>query len=121
MRRRTCPICKGDVVRSLARGNRPSTQHAPYRDIPEEEIQSQAAETTNESPSSAMPITQLLSVEEEGDIERDGSFPPSPELSTSVRNQWSRLGVMSLGSLRGFSAAFGGERTRHDDEQDRGR
>ena len=68
-----------------------------------------------------MPITQLLSVEEEEDLERDDSFPPSPEISTSVRNRWSRLGMMNLGSLRGLSAAFGGERVRRENEQDRRR
>ncbi|KXJ89528.1 hypothetical protein Micbo1qcDRAFT_165628 [Microdochium bolleyi] len=31
-RRRTCPICKGDVVRSLAHGSSSSPRYEPYRD-----------------------------------------------------------------------------------------
>ncbi|KAI1120767.1 hypothetical protein F5Y10DRAFT_257730 [Nemania abortiva] len=36
-RRRTCPICKGDVVRSLARGSPSSPRYDSYRDDTDEE------------------------------------------------------------------------------------
>ncbi|KAK3336966.1 hypothetical protein B0T19DRAFT_57248 [Cercophora scortea] len=36
-RRRTCPICKGDVVRSLARGSPSSPRYEPYRDDSDDE------------------------------------------------------------------------------------
>ncbi|KAI1109689.1 hypothetical protein F5Y14DRAFT_431620 [Nemania sp. NC0429] len=36
-RRRTCPICKGDVVRSLARGSPSSPRYVSYRDDTDEE------------------------------------------------------------------------------------
>lgn len=36
-RRRTCPICKGDVVRSLAKGVPSSPRYEPYRDDSEGE------------------------------------------------------------------------------------
>lgn len=36
-RRRTCPICKGDVVRSLARGPPTSPRYEPYHDSSDEE------------------------------------------------------------------------------------
>ncbi|KAI0506182.1 hypothetical protein F5B22DRAFT_476335 [Xylaria bambusicola] len=36
-RRRTCPICKGDVVRSLARGSPSSPRYEAYRDDTDEE------------------------------------------------------------------------------------
>lgn len=36
-RRRTCPICKGDVVRSLARGSPSSPRYESYRDDTDEE------------------------------------------------------------------------------------
>ncbi|KAI0397646.1 hypothetical protein F5Y17DRAFT_414055 [Xylariaceae sp. FL0594] len=36
-RRRTCPICKGDVVRSLARGSPSGTRYEPYQDDNEED------------------------------------------------------------------------------------
>ncbi|TKA82272.1 hypothetical protein B0A49_00425 [Cryomyces minteri] len=56
-RHRTCPICKGDVVRSMARGGA-SSQSLPYRDDEDEEaVQTQAAENRNDSPSSAIPIS----------------------------------------------------------------
>ncbi|KAH8171797.1 ring finger domain-containing protein [Sarocladium implicatum] len=36
-RRRTCPICKGDVVRSLARGSPSSPRYEPYHDDSDDE------------------------------------------------------------------------------------
>ncbi|KAL7817243.1 hypothetical protein V8C26DRAFT_420372 [Trichoderma gracile] len=36
-RRRTCPICKGDVVRSLARGSWAGPRYEPYRDDGDDE------------------------------------------------------------------------------------
>lgn len=36
-RRRTCPICKGDVVRSLARGSSSSPRYEPYHDDSDDE------------------------------------------------------------------------------------
>lgn len=42
-RRRTCPICKGDVVRSLARGSPSSPRYEPYRDDSDDEISAEAS------------------------------------------------------------------------------
>lgn len=42
-RRRTCPICKGDVVRSLARGGSSSPRYEPYRDDDESEDEGEAS------------------------------------------------------------------------------
>lgn len=42
-RRRTCPICKGDVVRSLARGPTSSPRYEPYRDDSDEDDDTQAS------------------------------------------------------------------------------
>lgn len=64
-RRRTCPICKGDVVRSLTQAHHArsrtsssspsrSNHSSPYRDDPD--VQIQAAETRNDSPSAAFPV-----------------------------------------------------------------
>ena len=39
-RRRTCPICKGDVVRSLARGTSSGQSYEPYRDDGDNEDES---------------------------------------------------------------------------------
>ncbi|KJZ79374.1 hypothetical protein HIM_01525 [Hirsutella minnesotensis 3608] len=42
-RRRTCPICKGDVVRSLARGNRDGPRYEPYQDGSDDEVEPEAS------------------------------------------------------------------------------
>ncbi|PFH59432.1 hypothetical protein XA68_12309 [Ophiocordyceps unilateralis] len=42
-RRRTCPICKGDVVRSLARGARDGPRYEPYNDGSEEDEEAEAS------------------------------------------------------------------------------
>src|SRR3954447_11951845 len=55
-RRRTCPICKGDVVRSLARGSPSSPRYEAYHDDSDDDIQTQAAQSVNNSSSSALPI-----------------------------------------------------------------
>jgi hypothetical protein len=65
-RRRTCPICKGDVVRSLARssgnsatGSSPLQQE--YRDDideDEDDIQEQAAVSRNDDPAAAHPVSR---------------------------------------------------------------
>src|SRR5438034_1815144 len=53
-RRRTCPICKGDVVRSI--GNRSSNDHGPERhDQMGHAIGSYITETRNDSLTSTMP------------------------------------------------------------------
>ncbi|KAK3646366.1 hypothetical protein LTR56_003126 [Elasticomyces elasticus] len=63
-RRRTCPICKGDVVRSLARSTNNTTPATPppqqYHDDPEEEqdVQEQAATTRNDDPAAAQPVSR---------------------------------------------------------------
>ncbi|CRK43615.1 hypothetical protein BN1723_019253 [Verticillium longisporum] len=42
-RRRTCPICKGDVVRSLARGSSSGPTYEPYHDESDDEDAAQAS------------------------------------------------------------------------------
>ncbi|KAJ8133492.1 hypothetical protein O1611_g131 [Lasiodiplodia mahajangana] len=50
-RRRTCPICKGDVVRSLARGSPSSPRYESYRDDTDEEemLSGDSGPSTNSS------------------------------------------------------------------------
>ncbi|KAF2747607.1 hypothetical protein M011DRAFT_467671 [Sporormia fimetaria CBS 119925] len=62
-RRRTCPICKTDVVRSLSQSfrdrHRRSTSLSRSPRVPHDgvdEIQAQAAETRNDHPSSSRPV-----------------------------------------------------------------
>ncbi|KAF1983830.1 hypothetical protein K402DRAFT_406555 [Aulographum hederae CBS 113979] len=93
-RRRTCPICKGDVVRSLARGSGGSAVHSPplYRDAPdhnpsEEEVQAQAAENRNDSPSAAMPMP--TAAEMDADLERGDSVHEDSRAQTQAHQGWS--------------------------------
>lgn len=61
-RRRTCPICKGDVVRSMAKngtgmGNVTTDRaHALEGEENSESVQDRVAETRNDSPSAAIPV-----------------------------------------------------------------
>jgi len=71
-RRRTCPICKGDVVRSLANApaSSPNTRtDAAHNDLYDDEadddehlidgIQEQAARTRNDDPAAAEPVDSV--------------------------------------------------------------
>ncbi|KAI1339225.1 hypothetical protein F5Y15DRAFT_383491 [Xylariaceae sp. FL0016] len=49
-RRRTCPICKGDVVRSLARGSPSSPRYEPYRDDSDDDMLAQTAGQSSDAP-----------------------------------------------------------------------
>jgi hypothetical protein len=60
-RRRTCPICKGDVVRSLSQSYRDRRLRSPspartsrFQDDPD--LQEMVAETRNDSPSASQPV-----------------------------------------------------------------
>lgn len=60
-RRRTCPICKGDVVRSLARSSYSAATTFPtsYHDSDDEDdVQEQAAATRNDDPAAAQPVSR---------------------------------------------------------------
>ncbi|KIV80011.1 hypothetical protein PV11_07546 [Exophiala sideris] len=66
-RRRTCPICKGDVVRSLARGEDETLENEQTSD----DVQDRVAQTANEEPSAAIPIpTTQDSRRVDEDVER---------------------------------------------------
>ncbi|KAN0106248.1 hypothetical protein V8E51_009124 [Hyaloscypha variabilis] len=95
-RRRTCPICKGDVVRSLARGSPSSPRYEPYHDDSDDDIQAQAAETVNNSSTSALPIDSSI---EEEDLEQ-GIVSPTPTRPrrTNQTGSWRDLLASSLGS-----------------------
>ncbi|KIW15552.1 hypothetical protein PV08_05600 [Exophiala spinifera] len=59
-RRRTCPICKGDVVRSLARTDSRYEEDVTEGEQTSDDVQERAAQTTNEDVSAAIPIPTLL-------------------------------------------------------------
>ncbi|KZF19232.1 hypothetical protein L228DRAFT_263989 [Xylona heveae TC161] len=107
-RRRTCPICKGDVVRSMAQGSS-SPIRTPYQDV-----QTRAAETRNDSPSSALPITE--DVEDEADPERadESAAQTTNERQSHVANFW-----RAFPSLRAWTSSD--ERSVTEEESDRDR
>ncbi|KAI9833352.1 MAG: hypothetical protein M1819_003747 [Sarea resinae] len=117
-RRRTCPICKGDVVRSLAHGSPSSNRYPDYHDSPNEDIQIRAAETMDESPSSAMPIPS--SSNEDIDLERgdDSARTLVNGRSISLRGIWRGL-ASSLRSVT--SAGEASSRPQSEAETDRDR
>ncbi|PQE22888.1 RING-9 protein [Rutstroemia sp. NJR-2017a BBW] len=113
-RRRTCPICKGDVVRSLARGAPSSPRYEPYRDDDsEDDVQAQAAETVNRSSSAALPISRDLDEEIAGDLESG-----TPQSTRRPADRSSRIGHLRniiIESLRSPS------RSPRPEESDRDR
>lgn len=101
-RRRTCPICKGDVVRSVARG---SHDDGPADEgMSGEDLQSRVAETVNEEPSSAIPIPVRGEDEaEDEDVER-GQGIDEPLLGRQQADQhssWRNILATSLSRLSG--------------------
>jgi hypothetical protein len=76
-RRRTCPICKGDVVRSLAHGPSTGPRYEPFRDDSDDDIQAQAAGTINDSATAGRPIARSLDDENDEDLE-EGIASPAP-------------------------------------------
>ncbi|KAL9638605.1 MAG: hypothetical protein Q9204_001442 [Flavoplaca sp. TL-2023a] len=116
-RRRTCPICKGDVVRSMGKAeNRQSKaagQTGRSEDAVQEDVQVQAAETRNESPTAAIPIPRDPSDLERGDDMAATLVNDAPEASSSRRG-WPGFSSLSL-------SAFSGEGTRRQAQADRNR
>ncbi|KAJ2997656.1 hypothetical protein NUW58_g587 [Xylaria curta] len=93
-RRRTCPICKGDVVRSLARGSPSSPRYESYRDDTDDE----EIFVGNAGPSSSN------SGLDEGSSDLEQGVPTQPR----VLRQAGWLNMLS-GSMRGrFFTRFGG-------------
>ncbi|KAL1877381.1 hypothetical protein VTK73DRAFT_8676 [Phialemonium thermophilum] len=106
-RRRTCPICKGDVVRSLAQGSPSSPRYEPYRDDSEDDIDA--------TPSSQE--ARSLSQDRRSDIEQGIlAAPPGSDRRGIHVDGWFSILSSSLG------AGGGPFRTRREDfEEDRDR
>ncbi|KAF9871914.1 pa domain-containing protein [Colletotrichum karsti] len=75
-RRRTCPICKGDVVRSLARGSPSSPRYEPYHDDSDEEVEAEGSGSRDR----------------DDDVEQ-GILSPAPRGRQSRQEGW--LGMLS--------------------------
>ena len=103
-RRRTCPICKGDVVRSLNRAGQ--GQRADQRQAGDEtcdDVQERVAQTANEESSAAIPIPSRTEDEiEDEDIER-GQDSEEPLLGEPVEGHsaWRNVVARSLSRLSG--------------------
>ncbi|KAF7506326.1 hypothetical protein GJ744_011899 [Endocarpon pusillum] len=103
-RRRTCPICKGDVVRSMAHGNLSDRRQAGENRS--DDVQTRAAETVNDSPSAAIPIPRL-SDEDDEDIERGTDASAPLQVGTnSARLGWRNLTSLSISALSGDTAVW---------------
>lgn len=110
-RRRTCPICKGDVVRSMARTspNTPTAESPRYEDVPitnTDDIQAQAAETINDSPSSAIPIPCEHHDLEGGEDDLAATLVNDDHEpgASSPRRGWRDLASLSLSAFSGEAA-----------------
>ena len=106
-RRRTCPICKGDVVRSINNGLSQGNQREEGEQTADD-IQNRAAQTVNESPTASIPIPPRLDLDDdESDIERadDASTrlldEPQIEGQSAPRSRWRNLVSTSLSALSG--------------------
>jgi len=134
-RRRTCPICKGDVVRSLSqahsdrnqRSHSPSPSRAP-RTAESDYLQAQAAETRNDSPSAARPIDEVFDEDLEANWLSDASETEAALGEDADRERGIDLGasLRSIGTSiwRGFDAvrdAAGFQRRTSGEELDRDR
>ena len=95
-RRRTCPICKGDVVRSLARGSPSSPRYEPYQDDSDDEGRAEASSSA---------IMRSAFSDLEADIERVGILSPAPRRGRpSHHTEWFSILSSSLGGGSIFGA-----------------
>lgn len=138
-RRRTCPICKGDVVRSLSqahsdrniRSSSPSrSSNRSFHGDPDF-LQVQAAETRNDSPSAARPIDDDFDADVEAnwlgdegnegrrDEESRGDGRGFADVPTSLSELYASVqrGVHALRGMVGFQQRRGGG----DEDVDRDR
>lgn len=102
-RRRTCPICKGDVVRSMGRATSSgySSDSADINDMTEEDIQIMTAETRNDAPSSTMPISPPMP-ESDHDIDLERAQNRPTTRPRSVSPSWlSRSVSRGIGFFKG--------------------
>jgi hypothetical protein len=117
-RRRTCPICKGDVVRSLARTNSGSTRlddETTETEQTSDDVQNRVAQTRNEDPTSAIPVPIRIDEDRnDEDIERgvDTSVAQGVPIGDDEQQQqqrpdregrslWTNIVSASVGRLSG--------------------
>ncbi|KAH7402783.1 hypothetical protein BKA66DRAFT_507664 [Pyrenochaeta sp. MPI-SDFR-AT-0127] len=142
-RRRTCPICKGDVVRSLSQSyhdrlQSPSPTRSPRYLDDADDVQTQAAETRNDSPSASRPVPISMSgpaayTSHDDDVEagrrgderrqnsRDNPESRSTELSSSLRELSSTVSTVIWRGFEAVRNTTGLQRRSPPDDVDRDR
>lgn len=132
-RRRTCPICKGDVVRSLSQSYYDRTVEASssrFYDDPDD-VQAEAAESRNDSPAASRPVP-ISSDSLDADIEanwgdededrgRDSPREQTDGLSSSFREVSSSVATTIWRGLDAVRTATGLQRRPSREEVDRDR
>lgn len=115
-RRRTCPICKGDVVRSLARGSPSSPRYEPYRDDSDDDFSAEATSSSFSSgPSSRSPAARHDDAD--SDVEQ-GILSPQPARPAEAGPADGWLGMVSH-SLRNLSTWSRPQSVRPVEDRDR--
>lgn len=135
-RRRTCPICKGDVVRSLSQSYHdhavsPLQSREAGSDGPVDDLQTQIALSRNDSPSASRPVPispnlNNADIEANWDEEGDERSQGTPrERSGDLSSSFREAGSSAVTAIwRGFEAvgrATGLQRRSSREELDRDR
>ncbi|KAJ9658806.1 hypothetical protein H2201_007664 [Coniosporium apollinis] len=133
-RRRTCPICKGDVVRSLARGSgspsRPSYRDnfgSGINDGGEEDVQEEAALARNDSVMANRPVSLSRAASEDEalyeDVERgdEDADEDSTERESGDEGRWAEFSAAISRSLGSLSLRMPGRRRPPQELPDRDR
>ena len=118
-RRRTCPICKCDVVRSMAPHFSPSaqtrTRYADDHGSHDNDFEAQTTETSIESPTSAIPIPRTVNSDlERGNDDMAATLVNDQPQPSQQRRSWMDLASLSL-------SAFSGEAVWRQAQVDRNR
>lgn len=143
-RRRTCPICKGDVVRSLSQSYHDILDSSPTSRSPIpfhdnlDDIQAQAARTRNDSPSASQPVPIWPTTPQDnapfgddvetGWAESDARHVPrgvsgsrETEISASVRELSSTVSTMIWRGFDAVRSTAGLQRRTPPEDVDRNR
>ncbi|KAI8937973.1 hypothetical protein NX059_005653 [Plenodomus lindquistii] len=134
-RRRTCPICKGDVVRSLSQSYHDRLQPASITQLPGsvddlDDLQAQAVQTRNDSPSASQPVPISTSAHgEEGALDDiETGWTPSntnhesqDTSGSSYRELSSTVSTVIWRGLDAVRASAGFSRRQPLDQVDRNR
>lgn len=108
-RRRTCPICKCDVVRSMTPHFSPSaqfrTRYADDHGSHDNDFEAQATDTSIEPPSSAIPIPRSVNSDlESGNDDMAATLVNDQPEPSQQRRSWMDLASLSLSAFSGEAA-----------------